>query len=195
MCYTQFMTRLFKQIALILLSAYLAGCNSMQERTVDKKSQAESLQNTDTTNDKRFKKLKMQLQGSDSILLVSHEQTYGPIFNKKGDSYEEAKKIVENGVINKKVIQETLLIKDQDKENLIKILTQEVKGVPIDLARCFDPHHALIVISKGQIGYIEFCFTCGGVSADKVDISSYDFDKEKWDKIYKYIDSKIPFKN
>jgi hypothetical protein len=188
------MTPLFKQIILILLSGYLVSCHSIQERTVDKKSQAASLQNADTTNDNRFNKLKMQLQDSDSILLLGHEKTYGPIINKKDDSYKEAKKIVENGVINNKVIKETLLIKDQDKENLINILTQEVKGEQIVLATCFDPHHALIVISKGQIGYIEFCFTCGGVSADKVDISSGDFDKEKWDKIYKYIDSKVSFK-
>ena len=166
----------------------------MQEKTVDKKSQSESSQNSDTTSSNRFKKLKLQLENSDSILLVGHEQTYGPIFNKKDDSYVEAKRIVENGVINKRAIRTTSLIKDQDKEILINILTQQIKGEPIDLATCFDPHHALIVISKGQIAYIEFCFTCGGVSADKVDISSDDFDKEKWDKIYKYIDSKIPFK-
>lgn len=188
------MTPLFKQITLILFSVYFIGCNSIQEKAVDKKSTAESPQNSDTTNSNRFKKLKLQLEDSDSILLVGHEQTFGPIFNKKDDSYIEAKRIVENGVLNEKVIYASSLIKDRDKGALINILTQQVIGEPIDLAKCFDPHHALIVISKGEIGYIEFCFTCGGVSSDKLDISSDDFDKEKWDKIYKFFVNRISIK-
>ena len=188
----EFMTTLIKKIILLFLPTCFIGCNSMRNKDSDSKPQVESSLKVDPTSENRFKALKLQLQGSDSILLVSHEQTYGPIFNKRNDSYVEAKRIVENDVINKKAIHTTSLIKDRDKESLINILTQKLKGEPIDLAHCFDPHHAIIVISKGRIGYIEFCFSCGGVSGDKVDISSTDFDKEKWDKIYKYIDSKIP---
>ncbi|MCE3282058.1 MAG: hypothetical protein K0Q66_795, partial [Chitinophagaceae bacterium] len=46
-----------------------------------------------------------------------------------------------------------------------------------------------------KLSYLEFCFTCGGVATDSLEISSSDFDKEKWDKVYKYIDNKIPFED
>ncbi len=188
----QSLTSRFKQILLLLLSAYFIGCDPVKEKTTDSNSEATSSQTLDPINNELYKKLKLQLQDADSILLVSHEQTYGPVYNKKGRIHDEAKKLVENNIINKAVIKKTILIEGKEKEALINILTQAVKGEKIESAKCFDPHHAFIVISKKDIAYIECCFDCGGVSTDKLDISSSDFDNEKWDKLYTYINSKIP---
>lgn len=189
------MRKLSEQILLFLLFTSFVRCNSTKGKIADGKLlESEASKKIDSTNEERRKRLELQLRHADTILLVSHEQTYGPIFNKKNKSSTEAKRIVEDGIINKKAIHKTRLIEGQEKEKLISILTAEVKGPPIALASCFDPHHALILISKKSISYIEFCFSCGGVSTDKLEISSGDFDMEKWDRVFNYIDNKIPNK-
>jgi hypothetical protein len=184
-----------EQIFIPLFLACFASCNSTEKRIIDEKLlQTETSQKIKSTNEDRQNRLELQLRNAHTILLVSHEQTYGPIFNKKDNGYIEAKSIVEDGIINKKVILESRLIAGQEKEKLISILTEKVEGSPIALATCFDPHHALIFTNKKDISYIEFCFACGGVSTDKLEISSDDFDKEKWNKIYTYINNKIQIK-
>jgi hypothetical protein len=189
------MKNLFKLIVLLLLYFNFIGCNYDSKKTINNNTlKSENLQKADSTNSNRFKKFELQLQSADSILLVSHEQTYGPVFSKKDSSYKEANRIVEDGILNKKVINKTILIDGNEKKTLINILTQKIKGEPIDLAACFDPHHALIVISAKDISYIEFCFICGGVATDKIEISSADFDKEKWNRVYNYIDGKMSIK-
>ena len=145
-------------------------------------------------SEKKVSSLKAQLESADTILLVTHEQTYGPVLNKKTKKYEEAKRLVLNNTINQKVIQEIKLIEGADRDLLSSILTQEIKGSPIILATCFEPHHAIILIKKKSVSYLEICFSCGGVSTDELDISSADFDNDKWDRLYKFIDPRIKFK-
>lgn len=188
----QSLTSRFKQILLLLLSAYFIGCDAVKEKTIASNPEAAPSQTADTITNDRYKKLKQQLQGADTILLVNYERIYVPVYDAKNGSHREAKELIEKGVINKDIIKKTVLLEGKEKEALIIILTQAVKGEKIELAHCFDPHHAFIVISKKDISYIECCFTCGGVSTDKLEISSEDFDNEKWDKLYTYINSKIP---
>ena len=135
--------------------------------------------------------LSSQLEVADTIFIVTHEQTYGPILNKKTNKYEEAERLVINNTINQKVIQETKLIEGEDKKLLIDILTEEIKGSPISLATCFEPQHAILLVKNKNISYLEICFTCGGVATGDLNISSADFDDQKWDKLYKFINSRV----
>jgi hypothetical protein len=185
------MSLLFKPYLLLVISTGIIGCLSIKEKSVGMQTEVQSSTIADSTTVIRYQHLAQLLQNADSILLVSHEQTYGQIFNKKNDSYTETERLVENGMLNRKLINKTVVIEGKEKDSLISILTQPVIGEQIDQARCFDPRHAIIVISKKDVAYLEICFACTGVSTDKLDISTADFDKAKWDAMYRFIDCKI----
>ena len=152
-------------------------------------NESETLANQVKITTSNLEDLKVILSSSDTILLVSHDKTYGPIFEKdKSDTVLLAQPIVLNNTINRKLIHESRIIKGDSLRKLIAIITRPIDGDPISVATCFDPHHAFILIHNKQKSFIDLCFTCGGAATSNDIIFSFsDCDKRKWDELYNFI--------
>lgn len=59
----------------------------------------------------------------------------------------------------------------------------------IEQGRCFAPHHAIVIINKAKLSYIELCFGCINFSTSK-DIRLTDIEQETWEKLYALFKSK-----
>lgn len=80
--------------------------------------------------------------------------------------------IITGDKINHKIIKEQKVITGNDINILISILSVPKKEGDSYGASCFDPHHAIFIIRKDKISYIDLCFHCTGAatSEDLTDI-------------------------
>jgi len=166
----------------VFLCILYVSCTQINKET-------ETLANQIKITSPNLENLKVLISSSDTILLVSHDKTYGPIFDKNNlDTVVLAQPIVLNNTINRKLIHESRIIKGDSLKKLIAIITRPINGDPISVATCFDPHHAFILIHNQQKSFIDLCFTCGGAAtSDDIIFSFKDCDKNKWDELYNFI--------
>ena len=110
---------------------------------------------------------KQAILNSDSVLLVSHNMTEQRVIEDKVDGkIKKTEPIVLRQRPNKKIIHETVLLNDSLKRLLIKILTQPYEG-KIETAKCFMPHHSILLLKNGKTEYVEICFACQNLLTSK----------------------------
>lgn len=130
--------------------------------------------------------LKTKLLTADSVVIVSHEHSL-KIEAVDGKSYSPWQPLVKNGKPNPKVIHERKRLEDTAVQRLGEILMQTLKNSKIEMARCFMPHHAVFLFSKGKLSFIDICFDCFRLAASRnIRISESDFDYQKWNNLYTF---------
>lgn len=144
--------------------------------------------------------VKQAILSADTVLLVSHNLTQQKIIKDKvGGGIIKSPSIVVRHRPNKKIIHETILLKDNLKEQLIKILIQPNIDTEIKSMKCFLPHHAILLIKNGKTSYIEICFACQNLIASKgIGISDINYPKAMWTQLETFflslgIKYQIPF--
>jgi hypothetical protein len=122
---------------------------------------------------------------ADSVLLVSHELTAGvTIVDEQTGQESLPEPIVVENRLNRKIVRESALLKGENIAQLGALLDRPFADRQITVARCFLPHHAIIVVNKGKASYLDICFDCRRVeSSPDIQIDDGDFDTRKWKEL------------
>jgi hypothetical protein len=168
---------LFHILPLLLMGA-LMSCHSSSGGAIDSAATGPKADSQKEVNLLLLEKIKK----ADTLLLVSHAGTNFDKLKRK-EIYPE---LISRKKINRKIIYEQKAIAGAEIDSLCKILSMPVNDSDIVIAKCFDPHHAIYIISKTEISYIELCFHCWSLdrSGDLSQIKGYD--EEKWEAIYRF---------
>jgi len=95
--------------------------------------------------------------------------------------------------INKKILREQIVLTENDIDTLTQILLMPTNDSDVIYARCYYPHHAILIISKGKISYIDLCFHCFSLSTSE-DLKLIEgYDEPKWEALLSFY-KKLGFK-
>ncbi len=103
--------------------------------------------------------LESRLYKADSIILVSHDDSYrniGEGISAPNDSFS----LIFQDKLNLPIIHEYVKISVDDE--LINLLTQKSADSLIYNYTCFLPHHAILVYKENKISYLDVSFECKG---------------------------------
>lgn len=136
-----------------------------------------------------IKLLQQKIQLADSVLLISHEITFGFAVTEDkpiGDKSKElpAPKYFIKGKLNGRIINEQALLTDTAKLTLTKILVRQVLKKKWTPSTCDQPRHSIIVYKNNKQSYIDICFGCRRVHTSKdIDFSEFYMDEKKWEQL------------
>ena len=146
-----------------------------------------------------IKLLRQKIKTADSIIIISHEVTaeYGarmaPDWDIRDTSMNLKKwyklhplplKFFERGKLNKKIIVESLLLVDSNKNVLSKILLRQVLIKSLTYAKCDEPRHTIIIYKNSKQTFIDICFGCRRTHTSKdIDFSEFYLDEQKWNDL------------
>lgn len=178
---------------------FLLLCSSCNNGVSDIK--ATNTVNKDSTTKEPSKRIVLtefikKLQNADKVILISHEfmsKLIPPKPNdessKENNSAPKSNAIVINGRPNTAIIIETSILDSAAISNLINILSKSPGDSAQGSARCFEPHHAILMESGGTItSYLDICFSCFRMrSSADIPFSEEDFDIPKWDALYEFV--------
>lgn len=87
--------------------------------------------------------------------------------------------------INPAIIVQRQLLHKQDVIALANIILKPVKYGSIGYASlCFEPHHSILIYTKGRFSYIDLCFHCSDlVTSSDLKLTNMDFEDGKWKEI------------
>ncbi len=137
--------------------------------------------------------VKNKIQQADSILLVSHEDTQGITLVDDSGKEISLPNLIIGHKPNYKIFKERLLINNQEKDTLIKILQRPFNDSEVEVGKCFMPHHTIFIFKNGKTSYIDICFTCLGFETSDDLKRLYAFDRQKWTELEEYF-VKLDFK-
>ena len=146
-----------------------------------------------------IKLLRQKIQFADSVVLISHEVTaeYGsnapPDWDKRDTSMDLNKwnklhppllKYLEKGKLNRKIINESLVLIDNNKINLSNILLRQVLIKSMNYTKCDQPRHSIIIYNGNKESFIDICFACKRIHTSKdIDFSEFYMDEKKWNEL------------
>jgi hypothetical protein len=113
------------------------------------------------------------LETADSVLITSHEVTYGPqpIDPETGEA-DETPLVVVNNQLNEKIIKEKAWLTRHQIIELRKIVRQAPKK-RTEVNFCLEPHHAILAFHQGKISYLDLCFSCNNfISCPNIDVNT-----------------------
>jgi hypothetical protein len=130
------------------------------------------------------KSVKVSILSADTVLIVSHDLTYSEIIDRKTGKKAMSPPVVVNQRSNIDIIHEKVILSDSLKNQLIRILTKPNGNTKYDMARCFLPHHSILLMKSGKTSYIEICFDCKRLDASKtIETSDIHYSKEMWTEL------------
>jgi hypothetical protein len=137
--------------------------------------------------------LSVKMKNADTVLLVSHEVTAGVQIEDSLGNRMSLPKLIVNGRPNNAIIKEQQIITGAQLDTFTKILVRPFADRTIETGKCFMPHHAVFIIKKSQISYLDICFGCRGFNTSKDLRQLYAFDNRKWTELERYF-VKLGFK-
>lgn len=157
-----------KNFPLIILVWFIASCNQ---------------QNTSVTIDS-YKEINLRLKAiiraSDSVVLISH---LGPETLRIRDSVHKVDhKLVVDGKLNKTIIMERKSLSGNEIDELISILLKPTNADSVELLKCSNPEHAILIFKEDKLSYLnlDFSFCSGlGTSSDLSELKGYQKSKYK----------------
>jgi len=126
-----------------------------------------------------------KFKNADTILLVSHKVNAGiTVTDEKTYKEIPLPALMVNGRPNKEIILEEQVIKDQDIDALLQILTQA--GIATSKGTCFIPRQSIFLFKNGQISFIDISFSCHAynTSTDLKDIGA--LGESEWKELEDY---------
>lgn len=127
---------------------------------------------------------------ADSVILISHvttKENHGKRDVTEAGTGDSIKPLVFPSFftgqdINSAVIVQRLFLPKQDAVALANIIRKPVKPSQFGASPlCFEPHHAILIYSRGHLSYIDLCFHCNGlVTSSDLKLSNMAFKDGKW---------------
>ncbi|HNO71642.1 MAG TPA: hypothetical protein PKO16_07725 [Bacteroidia bacterium] len=131
---------------------------------------------------------KEQFIESDSVILVSHEDTGGE--NWSPSDGEFPKLLTVEGNLNTKLIRERHRLQNQQIVSLASLITAKSNNTSlVEEKGCYKPHHSILVYKNGLIQFIELCFECQNFKTSKEFSSIVYFDNYQWGELKKFFNS------
>lgn len=121
-----------------------------------------------------------KMKTADTVLLISHKATAGVLYKDSTGKVSSPPELLIGGKLNDSIVTERKVLTSVEIQTLSRILTQPLQSKNIYVAKCFIPHHSVILIKGGIISYIDICFTCNGYIWSKDLQSLGSFDNYKW---------------
>lgn len=122
-----------------------------------------------------------KMKAADTVLIISHEPPL--MYKDSTGKVSSPPELIIGDKLNDSIVTERKIIKGAELDALIRILTQPLQSQNIYHAKCFIPHHAIILIKDGKISYFDLCFSCGGYVWSKDLQSLGSFDNYKWNAL------------
>ena len=127
---------------------------------------------------------------ADTVLLISHDFTSNTrsitIVDDSTGKRIKQPDLVRKGKLNDQVVKEKKILLKEDVLSLSKILSYKYKPTNIVVSSgCFDPHHSIIIISKGKASYIDLCFHCWNYITS-AELEGIEIRDDKMEKLYKF---------
>jgi hypothetical protein len=147
-------------ILIILLSLLLHGAANGQEELI---------------------KIRRMIIIADSVILTSHTAT--PEIITAADDPKNTE-LVLNGKINYAPVKERKQLQGSAIIHLANTLTKPFADKKVEQTGCFTPKHAIFIVKKSEVSFINVCFDCREISSS-ADISfpHQDFDTKTWEKL------------
>ena len=129
--------------------------------------------------------VKHAILSADTVFFVSHNLTHQRIVEDGVKvKFRESPPIILRQRPNKKIIRETVLISNNLRLQLIKILTQPNYEGEIKSMSCFLPHHSILLIKNRKTSSIELCFACRELIVSKgIGISDIHYPNVMWTQL------------
>ncbi len=133
--------------------------------------------------------VKMMIQSADSVWIISHEVT-GVYMKDKQDHSKEVK-IVEQGILRRDLIKESVLLNTTDRKLLAAILVRPSMDYRIEMAKCFFSNHAIVWKKVRKLSYIDVSFSCQRLRESE-DVENYlhSFNNRKWKDLKEFFKQK-----
>ena len=131
--------------------------------------------------------LRTKMKNADTVLLVSHEATAGVTIMDSAGNSTPPPTLLAAGQPNYKIIKEQQIITGAQIDSLVKILDRPFQDQIVETGKCFIPHHALFILKKGKVSYIEICFACKWYETSRDMNMIYAFDRRKWMELENYL--------
>jgi hypothetical protein len=137
--------------------------------------------------------LRTKLKNADTVLLVSHEVTAGIVIRDSAGKHIPLPKLLSGGKPNYLIFKEQRLISGAQLDTFIRIFARPFRSRTIEMAKCFMPHHAVLIIKNGKTSYVDICFGCQRFETSNDMQQLYAFDNRKWTELYDFF-VKLGFK-
>lgn len=128
--------------------------------------------------------LSLAFRKADSVFLISHKTVSSAL-----DRPTESQKKIElftDGHLNDSIVTEKKLLTRQQIAELVSILRKPPpKNVPPSEGGCFDPHHAILLKTGGEISYMQICFNCRSY-INSSNLEGVNFSFEKFEELRGY---------
>jgi hypothetical protein len=96
-----------------------------------------------------------------------------------------------NGRINKKIVIERYKLTNQDKEGINNIFLRQVNLDTVQMIKCDQPAHSILLYHDKKLSYIDICFGCKKIhTSNNINLDESNFDDQKWNELKYYFKSK-----
>jgi hypothetical protein len=143
---------------------------------------------------------------ADSIILISHRATreYGGKVVPDWDIRDTKMNLKEwykqhppkppfliKGNLNTEIILENYLLSIQDRPIINRILLRPVNLDTLELSKCDQPAHSILIFHNKQLTYLDLCFGCKKIhTSDDININESNLDEIKWKELKEYFKEK-----
>ena len=122
-----------------------------------------------------------------AYLLISHILTAGStdlVVDSAGK--EVSPKLMVKGKLNRQILTEEQIIKGNDLDALLGILSRPNQDSIINQGGCFIPRQSIILIKNHSTSFIDICFHCDSYRTSK-DLKNIPvFDNKRWTELEAY---------
>ena len=114
-------------------------------------------------------------------MISSHEDLRTSKGSGKGWYY---KKILVNGQPNKTIIREIYTLDKISRDSLSTILTTPNNDSIIQDIKCFEPHHSILIYTKGKCAYFDICFSCRHfITSKDIKVENDELSDKSWETL------------
>jgi len=139
----------------------------------------------DSTLFAQSSRLTYKLKTADSVLLIRHKNIPGASVQVIDSAGREISfPLMVSGKLNPQTVVQRISLDSNDISKLATILSYR-KDNQIELTKCFNPHHAIILIKDGRFSYIDLCFACEMFTTSS-DIHLIEIEKKTWKKLHDF---------
>ncbi|TCJ16203.1 hypothetical protein EPD60_07600 [Flaviaesturariibacter flavus] len=132
--------------------------------------------------------LESMILQADRVLLISHDDVFVGVRKEAVPGEHNNSKplpaLVVNGRLNRSVVKQQKALPKSALEGLIEAFKLPREGYRYTPAKCFEPHHSLVLLRNGQASYVDLCFQCRQLSASQ-DLSGEEL-LFSWEKVAAY---------
>lgn len=128
-------------------------------------------------------KLYNKFVSADSVVLVSHLETYIFSVNEETGERIPPHLLVKKNTVNYNIIKERFKLDKKEIDSIATIMLTRNSDSLIQDIQCFIPHHGILLFKKGKCSFFDICFGCRHFVTSKDIKLSDELDDRTWNAL------------